>query len=198
MELCEYEGPIITHQATMSPPTSSHSTIASAPQAEEPLLEAAIAAGPERRAVVERARQHWVSRLIDLSRRNRLLYFQPLRVRTVELDAGQLARALPLLTGQPVPVGRIFRQSELVHRDEDAELFTELHEMGFEVERSTDPEGIALIPRSDVPRPDEKTAQRTAPRIMSLVQSLRGTRQQVELLAKSKGFETNYTDYMPR
>ncbi|MDP9247900.1 MAG: DUF4011 domain-containing protein, partial [Candidatus Dormibacteraeota bacterium] len=129
MELCEYEGPIITHQATMSPPTSSHSTIASAPQAEEPLLEAAIAAGPERRAVVERARQHWVSRLIDLSRRNRLLYFQPLRVRTVELDAGQLARALPLLTGQPVPVGRIFRQSELVHRDEDAELFTELHEM---------------------------------------------------------------------
>jgi very-short-patch-repair endonuclease len=127
--LCEYQGPIITHQATMSPPTSSHSTIASAPQAEEPLLEAAIAAGPERRAVVERARQHWVSRLIDLSRRNRLLYFQPLRVRTVELDAGQLARALPLLAGQPVPVGRIFRQSELVHRDEDAELFTELHEM---------------------------------------------------------------------
>src|SRR5438552_9185643 len=129
--LPEYQGPIITHQATMSPPTSSHSTIATAPQAEEPLLEAAIAAGPERRAVVERARQHWVSRLIDLSRRNRLLYFQPLRVRTVELDAGQVGRALPLLSGQPVPAGRIFGRQDLVGREEERELFSDLDELGI-------------------------------------------------------------------
>ena len=85
-----------------------------------------------------------------------------------------------------------------VSEAEQEAAITELHEMGFEVERTTDPRGIALIPRSDVPRSGTKTAQGTAPRIMSLVQALRGTRQQVELLAKSKGFATSYTDYMPR
>src|SRR3982074_3553473 len=113
-----------------------HSTIAESPsapgqapeedaEAGDPLLDAARAASPERRAVVERARQHWISRLIDLSRRNRLLYFEPLRVRTVELDPEQLRRALPLLGGQAVPLGRIFGQRELIHREE-AELFSEL------------------------------------------------------------------------
>ncbi|MDQ6921049.1 MAG: DUF4011 domain-containing protein, partial [Candidatus Dormibacteraeota bacterium] len=96
----------------------------------DPLLEAARAASPERRAMVERARQHWISRLIDLSRRNRLLYFEPLRVRTVELDAGQMGRALPLLAGQPVPVGRIFGRQELVGREEERELFSDLDELG--------------------------------------------------------------------
>jgi hypothetical protein len=117
-----------------------HSTIAESPlapgealeddaEAGDPLLAAARAASPERRAVVERARQHWISRLIDLSRRNRLLYFQPLRVRSVELDADQVVRVLPLLAGQQVPVGRVFRQAELVLRDEDAELFSQLDDL---------------------------------------------------------------------
>ena len=94
-------------------------------------------------------------------------------------------------------ISRTVRVDPVSEAEQEAAI-TELHEMGFEIERTTDPRGIALIPRSDVPRPDTKTAQRTAPRIMSLVQSLRGTRQQVELLAKSKGFAMNYTDYMPR
>jgi hypothetical protein len=81
---------------------------------------------------VERARQRWVARLIDLSRRNRLLYFEPLRVRTVELDPGQVGRALPLLEGQPVPVGRIFGQRELVRREEERELYWELDDLGSE------------------------------------------------------------------
>jgi hypothetical protein len=94
-------------------------------------------------------------------------------------------------------ISRTVRVDPVSETEQEAAI-TELHEMGFEVERTTDPRGIALIPRSDVPRPDTKTAKRMAPRIMSLVQSLRGTRQQVELLAKSKGFATNYTDHMPR
>src|ERR1700730_921285 len=93
-------------------------------------------------------------------------------------------------------ISRTVRVDPVSEAEQEAAI-TELHEMGFEVERTRDPMGIALIPRSGVPRPDTKTAKRTALRIMSLVQSLRGTRQQVELLAKSKGFAMDYTDYMP-
>ncbi|MBJ7612482.1 MAG: DUF4011 domain-containing protein [Candidatus Dormibacteraeota bacterium] len=109
---------------------SSSPTLTSDRAPADPLLEAARSASPERRAVVERARQHWISRLIDLSRRNRLLYFEPLRVRTVELDAGQVGRALPLLSGQAVPAGRIFGRQELVGREEERELFSDLDELG--------------------------------------------------------------------
>src|SRR5438046_2647021 len=45
--------------------------------ASDPLLGAAQRATPERRQAVEQARQNWMARLIDVSRRNRLLYFQP-------------------------------------------------------------------------------------------------------------------------
>ena len=75
-----------------------------------------------------------------------------------------------------------------VSESEQAAAIAELHELGFDVERSADPRNIALIPRSDVPRPDVTTARSTAPRVMSLVQSLTGTRPVVEVLAKSKGF----------
>jgi very-short-patch-repair endonuclease len=95
----------------------------------DPLLETALGASLERRTLVERVRQRWISRLIDLSRRNRLLYFEPLRVRSVELDGERLARALPLLSGQAVPVGRVFGVQQLVGRDEDMELFSQLDEL---------------------------------------------------------------------
>jgi very-short-patch-repair endonuclease len=92
-------------------------------------LEAARKASPDRRAAVDRATKTWIERLIDLSRRNRLLFFQPLKVRTVELTAEQAERALPLVGGQAVPVIRIFRQAELIPRGEDVELFTEIEEV---------------------------------------------------------------------
>lgn len=41
---------------------------------------------PERRAAVDRARQSWISRLVDLSRRNNLLYFRDLKVGTLDLS----------------------------------------------------------------------------------------------------------------
>ena len=75
----------------------------------------------------------------------------------------------------------------------------ELNQMGFEVERSTDPKEVVLRPRSLSPQPDtEKKAQSTAPRGMALLRSLRRTRWQIELLARSKEFATDYTDCMPR
>jgi len=94
-------------------------------------------------------------------------------------------------------ISRTVRVDPVPEAEQEAAV-TELNEMGFDVERSTDPRQTVLRPKSGVPRPDRKTAQSTAPRIMTLVQSLRGTRQVVELLAKSKEFATDYTNYMPR
>src|SRR5215471_20620915 len=40
---------------------------------------------PERRAKVDAARQAWIRQLVDMSRRNNLLYFRDLKVGTLEL-----------------------------------------------------------------------------------------------------------------
>ena len=51
----------------------------------------------ERERLVEQARQHWIAKLIDLSRRNNLLYFRPLQLGTLELsdcDDDELDRLL--------------------------------------------------------------------------------------------------------
>jgi hypothetical protein len=94
-------------------------------------------------------------------------------------------------------ISRAVRVDPVSEAEQEAAI-TELNEMGFEVERSTDSREIVLRPKSGVPRPDTKTAQSRAPRIMALVQALGGTRPRVELLAKSKEFATDYTDYIPR
>jgi hypothetical protein len=115
-------------------------------------------------------------------------------------DVPQIVRDLETAFGATHYGYVIFRTVRVdpVPEAEQEAAITELNEMGFDVERSTDPRQTVLTPRSGVPRPDTKTAQDRAPRIMALVQSLRGTRQVVELLAKSKEFATDYTDYMPR
>jgi hypothetical protein len=84
-------------------------------------------------------------------------------------------------------ISRTARVDPVSEAEQEAAI-AELNELGFYVERSADPRNIALIPRSGVARPDAKTARSTAPRVMSLVQSLTGTRPVVEVLAKSKGF----------
>jgi len=101
----------------------------SPPDETSPLLEAAGKASPERKETVERALQHWIDRLIDRSRRNRLLYFYPLKVRTVELTEEQARLALPLMAGDQLPVGRIFGKADLVRGDEERELFSEIKEV---------------------------------------------------------------------
>jgi len=93
------------------------------------LLTAAQQAGPERRERVKRAAEAWISRLIDLSRRNRLLYFWPLKVRTVEFSADEILRALPLVGGQAVAVSAIFPRKELVRGDPETELVSEIEEL---------------------------------------------------------------------
>jgi very-short-patch-repair endonuclease len=60
-----------------------------------------------RRRTVETARQSWIRKLIDLSRRNNLLYFRPLKTGTLELSSAPSERLRDLLTGQTVPIAKL-------------------------------------------------------------------------------------------
>src|SRR5438552_14951552 len=55
-----------------------------------------------RAAAVDRARQGWISRLIDLSQRNNLLYFRALKVGTLDLTLADRDALAELLSGKSV------------------------------------------------------------------------------------------------
>ena len=60
-----------------------------------------------RRQIVEKARQSWIRKLIDLSRRNNLLYFRPLKTGTLELTSAPNERLRDLLMGQSVAAAKL-------------------------------------------------------------------------------------------
>src|SRR5688500_1224323 len=62
---------------------------------------------PTRRAAVDRARQAWVTRLIDLSQRNNLLYYRPLKVGNLDLTAADRDELAELLSGKTVAVSKL-------------------------------------------------------------------------------------------
>jgi hypothetical protein len=63
----------------------------------------------------------------------------------------------------------------------------ELNDMGYEIEAV--PNGkIRQTRRPDAPPQDHESIRKATPRMMSLIQSLSGTRQRYEILAKSKEF----------
>ena len=60
-----------------------------------------------RRQTVEAARQSWIRKLIDLSRRNSLLYFRPLKTGTLDLSSAPPDKLRDLLTGETVSAGKL-------------------------------------------------------------------------------------------
>lgn len=56
---------------------------------------------------MEAARQSWIRKLIDLSRRNSLLYFRPLKTGTLELSSAPPERLRDLLLGESVAVSKL-------------------------------------------------------------------------------------------
>ena len=62
-----------------------------------------------RREAVDRARQGWIRKLIDLSRRNNLLpYYRPLKTGTLDLSFADSSGMATLLRGiEPVPLGKL-------------------------------------------------------------------------------------------
>ena len=76
---------------------------------------------------------------------------------------------------------------DIVPESERQAALTELREMGYEIEFLSEGR-IRQTKRAGAPRHDIEALRKQAPRMMSLIQSLRGTRQRVEILAKSTDF----------
>jgi hypothetical protein len=66
----------------------------------------------ERRQTVETARRSWIRKLIDLSRRNNLLYFRPLKTGTLELTSASSVRLRELLVGETVSAAKFLPNLE--------------------------------------------------------------------------------------
>jgi very-short-patch-repair endonuclease len=65
-----------------------------------------------RRQTVETARQSWIRKLIDLSRRNNLLYFRPLKTGTLELSSAPTEKLRELLLGETVSAAKLLPDLE--------------------------------------------------------------------------------------
>ena len=66
----------------------------------------------ERLAAVEQARSSWIRRLIDLSRRNNLLYYRELKTGTLDLSDCDTKVLTELLAGKTVALNRLLPQAE--------------------------------------------------------------------------------------
>ena len=83
-----------------------------------------------RRQLVEAAQAKWIRQLIDLSRRNTLLYFQHWKLASAELRDWDQDVFLRLLAGETVPLVELIpNETDLVRRggapQEDASVYTE-------------------------------------------------------------------------
>ena len=65
------------------------------------------AISPKRRALVDQARQSWIRKLIDLSRRNNLLYFRPLKTGTLDLGNADNEHMAAFLRGEEVSIKKL-------------------------------------------------------------------------------------------
>ncbi len=63
-------------------------------------------------AAVEQVRDGWIRRLIDLSRRNNLLYYRELKTGTLDFSDANKKALDELLAGQTVPLTRLLPQAE--------------------------------------------------------------------------------------
>src|SRR5579859_2056196 len=83
-----------------------------------------------RRRTVEAAQQKWIRQLIDLSRRNTLLYFRHWKLASAELNGWDQEALQRLLAGSTVPLVELLPgNAEVARRGEppaEASLFTEL------------------------------------------------------------------------
>jgi hypothetical protein len=61
----------------------------------------------QRRSLVDQARQSWIRKLTDLSRRNNLLYFRPLKTGTLDLGNADRKNMAAFLRGEEVSVRKL-------------------------------------------------------------------------------------------
>jgi very-short-patch-repair endonuclease len=73
---------------------------------------------PERILLVDRAREEWIAKLIDVGRRNNLLYFRALKLGSLEFTDADPDELAALLRGDAVPVMDLVGGPEAELRDE--------------------------------------------------------------------------------
>ena len=112
----------------------------------------------ERRHTVEAARHVWIRKLIDLSRRNNLLYYRPLKTGTLDLSAAPAEKLRELLVGEGVPASKLLPdlEDDAVNkplRDISRRALENLEEKGLSTLFLTF--GMATWPTMDSGRPTE-------------------------------------------
>lgn len=111
-----------------------------------------------RRRTVEAARQVWIRKLIDLSRRNNLLYYRTLKTATLDLSSAPAEKLRDLLLGESVPASKLLpdMQDEPINkslRDISRRALENLEEKGLSTLFLTF--GMATWPATDSGRPSE-------------------------------------------
>ncbi|MFL6438115.1 MAG: AAA domain-containing protein [Terriglobales bacterium] len=66
-----------------------------------------ISIDPKRKQLVDKARENWTRRLIDLSRRNNLLYYRPLKTGTLDLAGADTEQIARLVAGETVSIRKL-------------------------------------------------------------------------------------------
>ena len=92
-----------------------------------------------RRQCVENARQSWIKKLIDLSRRNNLLYYRPLKNGTLNLSLADKERWAALLHGDSVPA------KNFVESSTGEELRLKLLEIWRRAQANLEEKGLATM-----------------------------------------------------
>jgi len=111
-----------------------------------------------RRNTVEGARQGWIRKLIDLSRRNNLLYYRPLKTGTLNLSSAPPEGLRELLVGGSVAASKLLPDLEddalaRAFRDISRRALENLEEKGLDTLFLTF--GMATWPSEDGGRPAE-------------------------------------------
>jgi hypothetical protein len=120
----------------------------------------------ERRQTVETARQSWIRKLIDLSRRNNLLHFRPLKTGTLELTSASSERLRDLLGGESVSAAKLLPNLEAdllakILRDISRRALENSEEKGLSTLFVTF--GMATWPALDGGRPGISSLQHWSP-----------------------------------
>jgi len=94
---------------------------------------------PQRREAVEKASQAWIKKLIDLSRRNNLLYYRSLKWGTLNLSLDDAERWAALLRGETVSL------RSLVEKISDEELILKAMAIWRRAQTNQEEKGLATM-----------------------------------------------------
>lgn len=94
---------------------------------------------PSRRHRIEAARDVWIARLMDTTRRNNLLYFRDLQTGTLDLSAADEGALRRLFNGEKVPLSR------LVPQGRDAKAGVKLREIVRKAQANLEEKGLQTL-----------------------------------------------------